>query len=90
MKMPKVIEADEPKNPKRIYEDLINRCKKAKLYTIDCIIEESWTGVAPFSIRIEDGVFSCSVIATNKRDAFLQVVNCLPVIRFLTSQDEND
>lgn len=90
MKMPSIIEADEPINPKIVYEDLIKRCKQAKLYTIDCIIEESWTGRAPFSMRIEDGVFSCYVVAKNKRDAFLQVANSLPVIKFLTSQDEND
>lgn len=79
---------DEPFNPQRIFDELMERCKKAKLWEVSCIVEDWWSGPAPFSIRIEDGVFHCYVIALNKRDAFIQVANSLPVVVFLSKQDE--
>ena len=75
-------------NPKKIYEELIKRCKSVNVWEIRCIIEESWIGIAPFNMTIEDGIFICQVIAPTKRDAFLQVVNQLPVVKFLTKQDD--
>lgn len=85
--MGNLIEADDF-NPKRIYDALIKRCKTAKVWEIRCIIDESWIGIAPFNIIIEDGIFICKVIAPTKRDAFLEVSNSLPVIRFLSRQDD--
>jgi hypothetical protein len=84
-----MIMEDDPFNPKSICDDLIKRCKKARMYTIRCIIEESWVGIAPFNMRIEDGVFTCYVVAPSRRDAFIQVANKLPVIKFLTKQNED-
>lgn len=86
--MSEVVAAPKDFNPKKIYEDLIKRCKEVKVWEIRCIIEESWIGVAPFDIIIEDGIFTCRVVAPTKRDAFLQVVNKLPVVKFLTKQDD--
>ena len=82
-----VIEFD-PFDPKKIYNSLIKRCKSAKRYEIRCIIDESWVGVAPFDLIIEDGIFICFPVAMSRRDAFLQVANILPVIKFLTRQNE--
>jgi hypothetical protein len=79
---------DDPFNPKKIFDDLITRCKKVRKYEIRCIVEESWVGAAPFDLIIQDGVFTCFVVAESKRDAFIMVANKLPVIRFLTKQDE--
>lgn len=83
----KVAEFD-PFDPKKIYNDLIKRCKAVNRYEIRCIIDESWVGIAPFDMIIEDGIFICYPIAPSRRDAFLEVANKLPVIRFLTKQDE--
>lgn len=85
--MPEVI-FNDPFNPKKIYDDLIKRCKEVQVWPIRCIIEESWTGFAPFEMIIEDGVFTCFVIAKSKRDALIQVANKLPVIKFLNIEDE--
>ena len=82
-----VIEFD-PFDPKKIYNDLIKRCKAVNKYEIRCIIDESWVGIAPFDMIIEDGIFICYPIAPSRRDAFLEVANKLPVIRFLTKQNE--
>ena len=82
-----VIEFD-PFDPKKIYNDLIKRCKAVNKYEIRCIIDESWVGIAPFDMIIEDGIFICYPIAPSRRDAFLEVANKLPVIRFLTRQNE--
>lgn len=82
-----IIEAEDF-NPKRIYDALIKRCKSIKVWEIRCIVDEGWMGVAPFKMRIEDGVFICQVIAPTKRDAFIMAANKLPVIRFLTKQDD--
>ena len=82
-----IIEFD-PFDPKKIYNDLIKRCKSVNRYEIRCIIDESWVGIAPFDMIIEDGIFICYPIAPSRRDAFLEVANKLPVIRFLTRQNE--
>ena len=68
---------------KKIYNELIVRCKEAKVWYIRCILDESWVGIAPFEMSIEDGIFTCKVIALTRRDAFLEVTNKLPVIKFL-------
>lgn len=88
--MSNLIIEDDPFNPKKICDELISRCKQARRYEIRCIIEESWVGTAPFDIVIHDGVFYCYVIAPSKRDAFLEVANKLPVIRFISKQDEDE
>lgn len=77
-------------NHKRIYNELIERCKEAKRWEIRCILDESWVGIAPFDMMIEDGIFICFPIATTRRDAFLEVANKLPVIKFLSRQDDNE
>lgn len=77
------VAAFDPFNPKKIYEDLIARCKKAKAYYIRCIIDESFVGYSPFPTIIQDGVYIFKVIDNNRRDAFLQVANKLPVVKFL-------
>jgi hypothetical protein len=79
---------DDNFNPKKIYNDLIERCKGVRRWEIRCIIDESWTGVAPFDMMIEDGVFICFPVAPTLRDAFIEVAIKLPVIKFLTRQDE--
>ena len=82
----KVTEFD-PFDPKKIYKDLIDRCKAAKVWNIRCIIDESWVGVAPFDMMIEDGVFHCFVIAPTLKDAYVLVSNQLPVVVFLDYKD---
>jgi hypothetical protein len=77
------VKFNDPFNPKKIYDDLIKRCKDAQLWPVRCIIEESWTGIAPFQMLIEDGIFTCFVIAPTKKDAMLQVMHKLPVVLFL-------
>ena len=84
--MPEII--DDPFNPKKIYDELIERCKDVKRWEIRCILEESWVGVAPFDMMIEDGIFICFPIAATRRDAFIEVANKLPVIKFLSRQDD--
>jgi hypothetical protein len=84
--MPEVI--DEPFNPKKIYEDLITRCKEAKAWYIRCIVDESFVGYAPFDIIIENGIFNCRVVAPSLRDAYIEVANQLPVIKFLKYDEE--
>ena len=87
MRNPKIIEADDF-DPKKIYDDLIESCKQVKLWEIRCIVDESWVGVSPFRMQIVDGVFSCFVVAKTKRDAYIEVANKLPVIKFLSRQDD--
>lgn len=79
--MPKAL--PDSYDPKKIYQDLMNRCREAKAWNIRCIVDESWIGPAPFDIMIIDGVYHCRVIATTRRDAFLEVTDKLPVIKFI-------
>ena len=85
--MPSIIEADEF-DPKKIYDDLIKGCKEVKEWEIQCIVEESYVGQAPFKIRIEDGIYYCKVFTPTLRDAFILVANSLPVIKFLNYTNE--
>lgn len=84
--MPKPI--GEPFNYKQIYDELIERCKDVKRWEIRCILDESWVGIAPFDMMIEDGIFICYPIAPTRREAFIEVANKLPVIKFLSRQDD--
>jgi hypothetical protein len=77
-----IVDADDF-DPKKIYNDLIDRCRGAKAWYIRCILDESWVGFAPFEMWVQDGIFTCRVVATTRRDAFLEVANKLPVIKFL-------
>lgn len=87
--MPNVIEADDF-NPKKIYDSLIARCKQAKVWNICCIVDESFVGIAPFDIIIQDGIFICKVVAPSKRDALIKVANSLPVIKFFNSSEYDE
>ena len=84
--MPKAI--GDSFNPKKVYDELIGRCKEVKRWEIRCILDESWVGIAPFDMMIEDGIFICYPIAPTRRDAFIEVANKLPVIKFLSRQDD--
>ena len=84
--MPKSI--DDDFDAKKIYKELIDRCKEVKRWEIRCILDESWIGIAPFDMMIEDGIFICYPIAPTRREAFIEVANKLPVIKFLSRQDD--
>ena len=71
--MPNVIESDDF-NPKKIADDLFERCRKAKAWYVYCYIDESWTGSIkpfPFEMEIVDGVVGCVLSC----DAVLLVVS---------------
>ena len=75
-----VIEADDF-NPKKIADDLFERCKKAKQWFVYCYIDEAWTGSDkpfPFEMEIVDGVVGCRVItSTYTRHKRLWQIFCL-------------
>lgn len=71
---------------KKIYDDLIESCKKVRSFEIRCIVDECWTGFtkpAPFTVFIFDGIIICNVISTSMDEARGIVADELPVIRFL-------
>ena len=47
-----IVEFD-PFDPKKIYNELIKRCKQARTWDIRCIVDEAWVGVAPFNILLQ-------------------------------------
>ena len=77
-----IVEFD-PFDPKKIYNELIKRCKQARTWDIRCIVDEAWVGVAPFNILIVDGIFHCMVVSPTLKEDYMQVSEKLPVIRFL-------
>ena len=87
--MPDIIEGDEF-DPKKIYDDLLARCKDAKEWTISCVVDEVWypKGVMPFDMKIVDGLYTCYVIAPTLKEAYVIVANTLPVITFVNYRDE--
>lgn len=88
--MPKEIAEFDPFDPKKIYNDLIERCKAARTWDIRCIVDEAWVGIAPFNILIVDGIFHCMVIASTLKEAYVIVSEKLPVIRFLDYKKDTD
>lgn len=77
-------------NPKKVYDDMMERVKQAKEWYVTCYIEEEWFPKGdplPFDLMIKDGVFTCRVICTTYTEAQTIVANALPVIRFIESPD---
>ena len=86
--MPDIIEADEF-DPKKIYDNLIDRCKSVNQWYIRFILDEAWTGISPFDMIIEDGIVTARVIAPTLKDAYVIVANSLPVVVFLDYNNKN-
>ena len=77
-------------NPKKVYDDMMERVKQAKEWYVTCYIEEEWFPKGeplPFDLSIKDGVFTCRVICTTYTEAQTIVANTLPVVRFIESPD---
>ena len=88
--MPNVIEADDF-NPKKVYDNLMERVKQAREWFVYCYVEEEWfpKGEAlPFDLSIKDGIFTCKVICPTYREAQTIVSNTLPVVRFIEDPTE--
>jgi hypothetical protein len=79
-----VIHEDEF-DPKRIYNDLIKRCKNAKEWYVYSIVEEAWVpkGNEPFEMILKNGILQCRVISNTFTEALKIVVNYVPVIQFI-------
>jgi len=88
--MPNNVAVWEPEDPRKIYNDLIKRCKDAKEWCVACLVDESWVPYNKFPLEhfIADGVYFFRVIATTHREALIKVVECVPVIKFLDLDDE--
>jgi hypothetical protein len=88
--MPNIIEADDF-DPKRIADEMINRCLNAREWHIKCYVKEEWfiNGVVPFTISMKDGVYTCKVIAATKLEALKKVEEYMPVIKFI-EEDNNE
>ena len=88
--MPNIIEADDF-DPKRIADEMINRCLSAREWHIKCYVKEEWfiNGVVPFTISMKDGLYTCKVIAATKLEALKKVENYMPVIKFI-EEDNNE
>ena len=86
------LEMWDPENPQTIYDDLINRCKNAKEYIIRCFVDESWVppkGKFPIDFVIIDGIYVCRVVSSSHREAMLQVVDNIPVIKSLDEMKDD-
>tara|TARA_R110000868_G_scaffold62833_1_gene189751 strand:- start:1429 stop:1695 length:267 start_codon:yes stop_codon:yes gene_type:complete len=79
-------------NPKKIYDNLIKGCREVKVWEIKCIVEESWVikGVVPFTIRMVDGIYNCSVLASSRKEALIKVADFMPVILFVSEDEEGE
>jgi hypothetical protein len=84
-----LIERD-PFDPKKIYNELIKRCKQAKEWYIYCLVDEEWIPKKspPFDLVILNGIFCCRVISTTHKQAVKIVSDTLPVIRFIDEPRE--
>ena len=76
------ITTEDEFNPKKVYDNLMERVKQAREWFVSCYVEEEWfpKGEAlPFDLSIKDGVFTCRVICVTYREAQTIVGNTLPV-----------
>ena len=83
-------EMNDPVNPKKIYDDLMKRCSEAQEFYIRCIVDEVFVmnGTMPFDMMIKDGIYSCRVIATSRKEALKLVSDTIPVIMFIQDDEE--
>ena len=81
---------NDPVNPKKIYDDLMKRCSEAQEFYIRCIVDEVFVmnGTMPFDMMIKDGIYSCRVIATSRKEALKLVSDTIPVIMFIQDDEE--
>ena len=83
--------AEDEFNPKKVYDNLMERVKQAREWFVSCYVEEEWfpKGEAlPFDLSIKDGIFTCKVICPTYREAQTIVGNTLPVVRFIEDPSE--
>ena len=83
--------AEDEFNPKKVYDNLMERVKQAREWFVYCYVEEEWfpKGEAlPFDLSIKDGIFTCKVICPTYREAQTIVGNTLPVVRFIEDPSE--
>jgi hypothetical protein len=80
---------NEPIDPKKVYTDLMKRCLEAKEFNIRCVVDESFimNGAMPFDLIIKNGVFTCRVIATNRKEAIKIVRDSMPVIMIMDDEE---
>lgn len=85
-KMPNDSNIWEPENPKKIYDDLIKRCKQAKYWNLVCVVDEAWVipdGKFPFDMIIQDGLYYIGIVAPTMREAMVKVLDFVPVVQFV-------
>ena len=75
----------EPEDPRKIYNELIKRCKEAKEWCVACLVAEAWVPADKFPLEyfIADGVYYFRVIATTHRESVMNVLEFVPVIKIL-------
>jgi hypothetical protein len=83
--MGNVVVHEDEFDPKKIYNDLIKRCKKAKEWYVYCIADEAWVpkGNEPFEIIIKNGILQCRVVSYTLIEALKLIANNVPVIQFI-------
>lgn len=87
-----MMEADDF-SPKEIADALFERCKQAREWYVCCYVEEEHVPRGkpfPFSVRIENGVFTCVVVCPTYREAQKIVSDFLPVIKFIESPETDN
>jgi hypothetical protein len=85
-----IAEADDF-DPKKIADAAIKKMKQAKAFEVRCYVDEAFVFMGkplPFDLTINDGVYSCRVIASNEKEAMKQVADFMPVIKFINEYDE--
>jgi hypothetical protein len=70
---------------KQIFENLMDNCRRIRLYKVKCYLDEAWykSTPLPFDLIITDGIAICDVLAENMDDAVACVDAHLPVIKFI-------
>jgi len=85
-----VAEADDF-NPKKIADALFARCKEAKVWEVNCYVDESFVFMGkplPFDLSLKDGLYNCKVIAPNMKEAMKIVADFMPVIKFVSDDEK--
>lgn len=88
--MPNDIVEREPFDPRKIYRDLIKRCKAVREWYVFCIVDEGWipTKTLPFEMNIFNGIFICRVFAETYNESLKIINENLPVVKFIDEPDD--
>ena len=76
-------------DPKKVADAMIKKMLQAKKFEVKCYVDEAFVFMGkpiPFDLKMKDGLYTCSVIAPNIKEAMKLVSDFMPLIKFVENE----